>query len=64
MLIYYLDIGRVLIVLCLSCCHMHMYRNFKKKHIGELLKQKFWNIASAITVEFHAAALEELREFD
>ncbi|XP_071928031.1 uncharacterized protein [Coffea arabica] len=45
-------------------CVQHMYRNFKKKHPGEVLKEKFWSIAAASTVEFYEAALEELRAYD
>lgn len=45
-------------------CVQHMYRNFKKKHPGQQLKQIFWRIASATTAELYQAALEELQKFD
>ena len=41
-----------------------MYRNFKKKHSSEALKKKFWSIATASTVEFYEAVVEELRAYD
>ncbi|XP_071918869.1 uncharacterized protein [Coffea arabica] len=42
----------------------HRYYIQQEKHLGEVVKEKFWSIAAASTVEFYEAALEELRAYD
>ncbi|XP_071906016.1 uncharacterized protein [Coffea arabica] len=45
-------------------CVQHMYRNFKKKHIGLALRNRLWNIACCTTVEMYNKAMDELQTID
>ncbi|XP_071905949.1 uncharacterized protein [Coffea arabica] len=45
-------------------CVQHLYRNFKKKHPREALKERFWNIACYTTPEHFNEAMSNLETYD
>ncbi|XP_027182135.1 uncharacterized protein LOC113780537 [Coffea eugenioides] len=45
-------------------CVQHLYRNFKKKHPGEALKERFWNIVCCTTPEHFNNAMSNLETYD